>query len=135
MLQLALVGAGLGATGVFGAQELAQAPTFRRLGVAFDTTVGLTVVGLEDREAQAAMDAGFAEIRRLERVVGLSTPGSDIARLNAEGRLKKPDPALLAMLAVADEVHDATRRRLRRDRAALVDFLRRLRQARQLADG
>ena len=70
MLQLALAGAGLG---VFGAEALSEAASFRRAGVAFDTTVGLTVVGLDEREAQEALDAGFAEIRRLERIAGLST--------------------------------------------------------------
>jgi thiamine biosynthesis lipoprotein len=105
MLQLALAGAGLG---VFGGEALADAPSFRRAGVAFDTTVGLTVVGLDEREAQQALDAGFAEIRRLERIAGLSTPGSDIRRLNAEGRLDRPDPALLDMLAVADDMHRAS---------------------------
>jgi FAD:protein FMN transferase len=105
MLQLALVGAGIGVAGV---RALADAPTFRRAGVAFDTGVGLTVVGLDEREAQAALDAGFAEIRRLERIAGLSTPGSDIRKLNATGRLDNPDPALLAMLAMADDMHRAT---------------------------
>jgi thiamine biosynthesis lipoprotein len=105
MLQLALAGAGVGA---LGAKTFSDAPSFRRAGVAFDTGVGLTVVGLEPREAQAALDAGFAEIRRLERVAGLSTPGSDIRKLNAIGRLEKPDPALLDMLATAQDVHRAS---------------------------
>ena len=105
MLQLALVGGGIGVAGV---RALADAPTFRRAGVAFDTSVGLTVVGLDEREAEAALDAGFAEIRRLERIAGLSTLGSDIRKLNATGRLENPDPALLDMLAVADDMHHAT---------------------------
>ena len=105
MLQLALVGGGIGVAGV---PALADAPTFRRAGVAFDTSVGLTVVGLDEREAEAALDAGFAEIRRLERIAGLSTLGSDIRKLNATGRLENPDPALLDMLAVADDMHHAT---------------------------
>jgi thiamine biosynthesis lipoprotein len=108
LLQLALVSAGVGAAGFLGAKELADAPVFRRAGVAFDTSVGLTVVGLEEREAQAALDAGFREIRRLEQIAGLSTPGSDIRRLNATGRLDKPDKALLDMLAVAEDMHRAT---------------------------
>ncbi|WP_296715440.1 FAD:protein FMN transferase [Rhodoblastus sp.] len=109
MLQLALAGAGLGAAGVWAASREGRAAlSFRRAGVAFDTGVALTVVGLEEREAEAALDAGFAEIRRLERVAGLSTPGSDIRRLNAEGRLERPDQALLDMLAVAEDVHRAS---------------------------
>ncbi|WP_294538514.1 FAD:protein FMN transferase [uncultured Rhodoblastus sp.] len=105
MLQLALVGAGLGALGV---EAFSDAPTHRRVGVAFDTAVGLTVVGLEAPGAQAALDAGFAEIRRLERIAGLSTPGSDIRKLNATGRLEKPDQALLDMLATARDMHEAS---------------------------
>ncbi len=105
LLQLALVGAGIGALGV---EAFADASVFRRAGVAFDTSVGLTVVGLEEREAQAALDAGFAENRRLELIAGLSSPGSDIRKLNATGRLAHPDPALLDMLAVADDIFRAT---------------------------
>ncbi|HUO53177.1 MAG TPA: FAD:protein FMN transferase, partial [Rhodoblastus sp.] len=108
VLQLALIGAGIGGAGVWAAGETAAAPVFRRAGVAFDTGVALTIAGMEEREAEAALDAGFAEIRRLERVAGLSAPGSDIRKLNAQGRLERPDQALLDMLAVADEVHRAS---------------------------
>ncbi len=101
VLQLALLGAAPGLA-------LADTPVFRRVGLAFDTSVALTVAGLERQEAEAALDAGFAEIRRLERVAGLSTAGSDIRRLNAEGILRKPDPALLDMLAVAADLHEAS---------------------------
>jgi thiamine biosynthesis lipoprotein len=108
MLQLALIGAGLGVSGVWAAGEMRGEKLFRRPGLAFDTSVALTVAGPDKDEAEAALDAGFAEIRRLEHVVGLSTPGSDIRRLNAEGRLEKPDPAMLDMLAVAEDVHRAS---------------------------
>ena len=108
MLQLALGGAGLAGAGALAAGAWADARVFRRIGVAFDTGVALTIVGHEERAAQEALDAGFAEIRRLERIAGLSTEGSDIRRLNATGRLDSPDVALLDMLAVANEVHDAT---------------------------
>jgi thiamine biosynthesis lipoprotein len=107
-LQLALIGAGIGGAGLWAARETEATPLFRRAGVAFDTGVALTIVGLKEREAEAALDAGFREIRRLERVAGLSTPGSDIRKLNAEGRLERPDQALLDMLAVAHEVHRAS---------------------------
>ncbi len=108
MLRLALVGAGLGASGVWAASQRRGEKLFRRPGLAFDTGVALTVAGLDKSEAEAALDAGFAEIRRLERIVGLSTSGSDIRRLNAEGFLAKPDPAMLEMLAVAEDVHRAS---------------------------
>jgi FAD:protein FMN transferase len=107
LLQLALVGSGLGAAASATLLSRDQAST-RRAGVAFDTGVALTVVGLDERDANLALDAGFAEIRRLEQVASLTRPGSDICRLNANGRLAKPDPALLDMLAVADQVHRAS---------------------------
>ena len=103
MLQLALLGAAAAPT-----LALADTPLVRRAGLAFDTGVALTVAGLERKPAEQALDAGFAEIRRLERIAGLSTPGSDIRRLNAEGVLRKPDPALLDMLAVAADMHSAS---------------------------
>jgi thiamine biosynthesis lipoprotein len=76
--------------------------------MAFDTKVALTVVCETEREANDALSAGFAEIRRLERVASLTCPGSEICRLNASGRLSRPDPALVEMLDVADQVRRAT---------------------------
>ena len=107
LLKLALSGSGLGAAGSATLLYRDQ-PSYRRAGVAFDTGVALTIVGLDDRDANLALDAGFAEIRRLEQVASLTRPGSDICRLNANGRLANPDRALLDMLAVADQVHRAT---------------------------
>jgi thiamine biosynthesis lipoprotein len=101
MLQLALLGAAPGLA-------LADTPMFRRAGLAFDTGVALTIAGLERRQAEQALDAGFAEIRRLERVAGLSTEDSDIRRLNETGILRKPDPALLELLALAADMHRAS---------------------------
>ena len=107
LLQLALSGSGLGFAASAAAISRAQ-PPHRRAGVAFDTSVALTVAGLDEREAEDALDAGFAEIRRLERIASLTKPGSDICRLNASGRLANPDQAMLDMLDVADQVHRAT---------------------------
>ena len=106
LLQLAFSGVGLGA--VSAASRSRGENSFRRAGVAFDTAVALTVVGLDESAANRALDAGFVEIRRLEQIASLTRPGSDICRLNACGRLANPDPALTEMLAVADEVHRAT---------------------------
>lgn len=107
LLKLALSGSGLGAAASATLLYRDQ-PSYRRAGVAFDTGVALTVVGLDERDANLALDAGFAEIRHLEQVASLTRPGSDICRLNASGRLANPDRALLDMLAVADKVHRAT---------------------------
>ena len=107
-LQLFLAGTGLGAAGASAWAINQNQRTVRRAGLAFDTTVALTVIGLGETDANRALDAGFAEIRRLEKVASSTRPGSDIRRLNAEGRLANPDPALLDMLQTADEVHLAT---------------------------
>jgi FAD:protein FMN transferase len=107
LLKLALSGSGLGAAASAAALYRDQ-PSYRRAGVAFDTGVALTIVGLDERDANLALDTGFAEIRRLEQVASLTRPGSDICRLNANGRLANPNRALLDMLAVADQVHRAT---------------------------
>ena len=106
-LRFALGSTGLGAAAV-AAHPRHEPLSFRRAGVAFDTGVALTIAGVGEALANDALDAGFAEIRRLERVASLTQPGSDIRRLNATGRLDQPDGALLDMLAIADEVHQAT---------------------------
>jgi thiamine biosynthesis lipoprotein len=108
LLHFALGGTCLGVGPMAHAGNQGSGRSYRRAGVAFDTGVALTVAGVSEREAEAALDAGFAEIRRLEAVASLTRPGSTIRQLNATGHLDRPDPALLDMLAVADSVHHAS---------------------------
>lgn len=53
----------------------------------------------------AALAAALAALRGVERLFSLHDPGSALSRLNREGRLSRPDPAFVALLAVADAAY------------------------------
>ena len=81
---------------------------YRRVGVAFGTTVAITLEAADQAMAEAAFAAGFAEIRRIDRIASLTRADGDVARLNRHGFLDRPDPALIAMLDVARQMHVAS---------------------------
>ncbi len=80
----------------------------RRAGHAFGTTVFIRVEGLAKPEAEAALDAAFAEIRLVERVASLTNADSEISRLNRDGALKNPHPAFVEMLRFSQRLHQAS---------------------------
>ncbi len=90
--------------------ERSRAPLrkFRRLGIAFGTQVSISVHAASDAEAEAALEAGFAEIRAIDRLASLTTPDSEVYRLNRDGVLDQPSAALLEMLRTAEAMHAAT---------------------------
>lgn len=91
--------------------EAGRAPLneYRRLGVAFGTQVAITLHAPNENEAEAAFASGFAEIRAIDRLASLTRPDSEVYRLNRDGALDEPSPALLEMLRTADAMHVATR--------------------------
>lgn len=59
-------------------------------------------------EAHAAFAALAALVARMERLFSLHDPASDLARLNASGRLDDPAPEFLAVLQLAGALHALT---------------------------
>ncbi len=86
------------------------APLYRRVGVAFGTTVSITLQADSREQAEDAFAAGFAEIRHIDRLASLTHPEGQVFQLNRDGFLDRPDPALLAMLRMARAMHAATDR-------------------------
>ena len=80
----------------------------RRPGVAFGTTVAVTVAHPDPVLAELALDAAYAEIRAVERLTGLFHRDAALARLNREGRLTDPAPELLDLLRLALDLHAAS---------------------------
>ena len=101
---------GLGGIAAAGAAALGAdgAKMFRRVGVAFGATVSLEVEAPDAHQAEAAFSAGFAEIRRIDRLAGLKRDDGEVFRLNHDGRLGSPSRDLLAMLDMARVMHAAT---------------------------
>lgn len=66
------------------------------------------LIALAHPEADRLLDLARAEIARLEAVFSLHLPDSALARLNAQGRLAAPPPDLVAALALARDLHEAS---------------------------
>ena len=73
-----------------------------RTGFAMDTVVSITVYDNGTADAQAALDAGFAEIARLEALLSATVESSDISRINrAEGQTVNVAPETAEVLSLA----------------------------------
>lgn len=77
---------------------------FSQSSKALGATVKMTVLHADERAANAALDAAFAELERIESVMSLYRPESQISRLNRDGVLEKPDASLVEVLRFAAEV-------------------------------
>ncbi|MDE3174836.1 MAG: FAD:protein FMN transferase, partial [Pseudomonadota bacterium] len=103
----ALKFAAAGLTAAIGAGS-AAGRLYRRLGIAFGTTVAVSVVAADEREAELAFAAAFAEIRAVDRLSSLTRDDAEVFRLNRDGRLDRPSASLLRMLRMAATMHEAT---------------------------
>jgi len=73
-----------------------------RTGWALGSSVSMTVAGLPRDNAERALDAAFAELETVERVMSLYRPDSEICRLNRTGELRDPHPYLVQVLRHAE---------------------------------
>ena len=99
------------ATGTCGALLLARKrhPSLRlisRESQALGTHVAMTVLHSDERVGHAALDAAFAELERVESVMSLYRPESQISRLNRDGVIEKPDPYLVEVIQHSAQVSE-----------------------------
>lgn len=106
-LRLAL-GAAAGLAGASAGARRAGARLFHRAGLAFGTTVAITLEAADARAAEAGFAAAFREIRAIDRLASLTRPDGDLFRLNRDGFLDRPDPRLIEMLRMAQAMHEAS---------------------------
>ena len=79
-----------------------------RAGVAFQTSVALTVAGPDAAALERALDAGFVAIRGVENASSVYRPDAEVSRLNRDGRLEQPGAHLLTMLRYGAELSRMT---------------------------
>jgi thiamine biosynthesis lipoprotein len=70
----------------------------RDAAVAFGTTVTVAAVHEDPAAAAAAIGDALGAIRRVDALMTVYRPGSELARLNATGVLERPDPHLVRVL-------------------------------------
>lgn len=68
------------------------------------TTLSLRAAHTEPAQAERALDAAVAAIRRVEASMSLYRPDSELVRLNRQGFLKQPGAELLTVLRMAQTV-------------------------------
>jgi thiamine biosynthesis lipoprotein len=99
------IAAGLGslAGGMAGGAALTESPLLSCSGaaLAFGTTVSVSVRHADATQARQAIGAALAEVRRIDGLMSIYDPFSQVFRLNRDKLLHDPDPHLLAVLAHA----------------------------------
>jgi len=78
----------------------------RRARIALGTLVEMCVEGLGERDATRAIDAAFAEVQAVHRLMSFHAPDSDLARLHAAmpGEAISVDARTFSVLAMAQDV-------------------------------
>jgi FAD:protein FMN transferase len=95
---------GLVGFGASAATGQASAVTVSRSGTAFGTTVRLTVSAETARVANAALDAGYAELRAVHAAASLFDGQSEISRFNSAAAIDAPSPMLLHLAHLSDQL-------------------------------
>lgn len=100
---------GLGGPAAFRALAAGRGLASRtRAGLAFGTTVALTVAGPDIAALDASLSDGFAAMRAVEAAASLFQTDSALSRLNRAGRLDAPPEPLTAMLRFALDLAQRT---------------------------
>lgn len=89
------------------------APDGRRLftgaALAFGTTITVTVIHDDAREAEAAIADALDQAMQVDRLMSIHSPDSQVFQLNRDGVLEQPHPHLLQVLAQAHALSELTR--------------------------
>jgi FAD:protein FMN transferase len=95
---------GLGALGALPAFRTARLEKAERTSWALGANVSITALHKDRPTAEAAIDEAFGELERIEEVMSLYRPHSQLCRLNREGTLDHPHPYLVTVLRAATEI-------------------------------
>jgi thiamine biosynthesis lipoprotein len=104
---------GLGVLGIpglagFGLRRQAGAQLISGAALAFGTTISIQIVHGDRREGELAIDEALAAALNIDRLMTLHRPDSQLAILNRDGYLRRPDPHLLTVLASAQQLSTFT---------------------------
>ncbi len=75
---------------------------------AFGTTVTVQVLHPDPLTAQAAIADALQQVKRVDALMSVHQPHSQVYQLNAQGQLQHPDPHLLAVLTYARHLSHQT---------------------------
>ena len=84
-----------------GAVWPAGATLYRGAALAFGTTISVTLIHTDRRQAELAIGAALRAAQRIDRLMSIYDPASQVYQLNRDGQLAAPAPELLQVLALA----------------------------------
>ena len=93
--------ASLGAIAAGGCAWPRHAPVHTGVALAFGTTIQIALVHADEHVARTAIGEALAAAQRVDRLMSIYQPASQVYQLNRDGVLHRPDPQLLAVLAQA----------------------------------
>lgn len=76
--------------------------------LAFGTTISISVLHADERLAKQAIDEALHAAQRVDRLMSIYHPASQVYQLNRDGVLAQPDAQLLAVLAQAQDLSRIT---------------------------
>lgn len=79
-----------------------------RTSAALGAKVRLTVFHRDRETASIALDEAFSELKRVENILSLYRPDSQICTLNRTGSITDPDPSFLEVLQTAGRMSELT---------------------------
>lgn len=102
--------------GAGGLAALGMLPALRKSGLsrvekaarALGSRVSITALHEDPRAAERAIDGAFGELERVEEVMSLYRPHSQLSRLNRDGLLENPHPYLVTVLRAAEGMSRAS---------------------------
>jgi thiamine biosynthesis lipoprotein len=77
-----------------------------RQSKALGTQVTMTVLNADEGVGRGALNAAFAELERVENVMSIYGPESQISRLNRDGVIEMPDPSFFEVLRHAAQMSE-----------------------------
>jgi thiamine biosynthesis lipoprotein len=75
----------------------------------FGTSARITVRHDSTKKAEGAIQSAFAELGRIESIMSVYRPDSQLSTLNRQGRLASPDPMFVELLRQSQQLSVATR--------------------------
>lgn len=101
MKRRSFLSASLGAIAAGSCAWPRHAPVHTGVALAFGTTIQIALVHADEQVARAAISDALAAAQRVDRLMSIYQPASQVYQLNRDGVLHRPDPQLLAVLAQA----------------------------------
>jgi FAD:protein FMN transferase len=77
---------------------------FTGAALAFGTTISVTLAHDDPHQAELAIEDAFAAAHRVDRLMSIYSPDSQVFQLNRDGVLARPDPHLLVVLEQARQL-------------------------------